>query len=54
MLTKSADWDLWTLGDFSYDENGYVYVYYLNIVLEPNEELVEYIRAYIPQSTYQA
>ena len=24
------------------------------IVLEPNEELVEYIRAYIPQSTYQA
>lgn len=24
------------------------------IVLEPNEEIVEYIRAYIPQSTYQA
>lgn len=48
MLTKSADWDLWTLGDFSYDENGYVYVYYLNIVLEPNEEVGTFTHVNIP------
>lgn len=48
LLTKSADWDQWTLGEFSYDENGYVYVYYLNTVLEPGEEVGTFTHVNIP------
>ena len=53
LLTKSADWDQWTLGEFSYDEDGYVYVYYLNDVLVSGHEVGTFTYVNIPNGLDQ-
>ena len=53
LLTKSGDWNKWVLDSATHDEDGYVYVYYLNTVLEPGVEVGTFTYVNIPGSLDQ-